>query len=56
MQVPNNNHRGTNWWVHVHNLPAKQKVPKLSRYYSSIYSRLSDAMAGAKGKSIGNGT
>ena len=40
----------------MHAIPAKYKAPKLSHYYSSIYSRISDAITTIVCKSISNGT
>ena len=40
----------------MHAIPAKQRVLKLSQYYSSNYSRITDAIIGVVGKSISDGT
>ena len=53
MQVPDIYHRGINLQVYVHVLPAKQRVPKLSNCYSSVYSRVANAMTSVKDKSFG---
>ena len=47
MQVPDNYHRGINWWVHVHASPAMQKAPKFNYYYSSINYRVADTIVRA---------
>ena len=40
----------------MHAITAKQRAPKVSDNYSSIFSRVSDTMNNVKGKSISAGT
>ena len=35
--------KSINWWFLAHTVPAKQRAPKLSNYYSNSYHRISDA-------------
>ena len=44
------------WSVHANAIPAKQRVLKLSHCYSTIYSRVTDTITRAMGKSIGDET